>query len=269
MRPPIVVKIGGAALDSPERCGALWAEIARAHEPIVIVHGGGSAVDALMARLGHPVERREGIRVTPPDQVDAIVGVLAGTVNARLVGLLRASSDGPPRAVGLTLADGGTCRARVSRRFGFDPGRVGEVTGGDPRLLEALLAGGFVPVISSIAMDESGCALNVNADEAAGALAGIIGARSLLLLTDVEGVLDATGARLQSLRPGAIDELIRRGTIAGGMIPKLRGALDAAIAGGLPATIASWRTPGIVGAALRGEAMGTRIEPETAATAIR
>ncbi len=268
MTGPVVVKIGGAALDAPGACAGVWEAIASASGAVVVVHGGGAAVDRALRRLGMEVRRVEGIRVTPEEQIGEIVGVLAGRVNTEIVGLL---SRLGARAVGLTLGDGGMCRARVATRYAFDAGRVGEIEGGDGGLIRSLLSEGFVPVVSSIAIGEDGRALNVNADEAAAALARIVGARALVLLTDVEGILDERGEVIGTMTPGEVERSIERGTIRGGMIPKARGAVEAAISSGIPAVVAGWKTGDVLGRISRGERPGTWVAPagETAIRASR
>lgn len=254
---PFVVKLGGALLDRPESAGAFFDAIARLHrerrEGVVIVHGGGAAVDRHLAALGFASERREGIRLTPPEQMDAIAGVLAGTMNKRLVGMLR--SLGLP-AVGLCLGEAGVAECRKTTAFAFDPGRVGEICGGRPRLLEVLLAEGFLPVLSSIGLDAAGGLLNVNADDAAAGIARVLGARELVLLTDVPGVLGPHGAMLDRIDAETIARGIDEGWISGGMIAKVRGALGAAEAARVPVRIASWAEPSAILALVEGAAAG-------------
>jgi acetylglutamate kinase len=246
----LVVKVGGALLDDPEAASIHRATIeglralerdARAHGGgLVVVHGGGVTVDRHLARLGITTERIDGIRVTPPEVVEEITGVLAGRVNTRLVGMLAAAGARP---VGLSLGDGGLCEARKATRYPFDPGAVGEIVGGDPSLVTTLVDGGFLPVVSSIGLDATGRMLNINADDAAAAIARIVSAHELVLLTDVPGVLDRSGSVLAELDRERIEALVADGTITGGMIAKVRGALDAAESAGVPVVIASWKDP--------------------------
>jgi acetylglutamate kinase len=255
-RAPVIVKVGGTLLDEPEKhqatldgIAALHADAQRRGAGVVLVHGGGVLVDRHLARLGVTTQRIDGIRVTPPDVVEEIVGVLAGRVNTRLVGLLASagvSGGHAPRTVGLSLGDGGLCSSRKATHYSFDPGAVGEIVGGDPALIHTLLAGGFLPIVSSIGLDANGGFLNINADDAAAAIARITKARELVLLTDVPGVLDRSGAVIPSLDRERIDALIADGTIGGGMIAKVRGALDAADRARVPVTIASWKDPSSV-----------------------
>jgi len=259
---PLVVKLGGAAVDDPAQCPWLWEALRELHEAhpggLVLVHGGAVAVDRQLASMGLTSERREGIRLTPAEHIGAIVGVLAGSLNTALVGWLRRS--GAP-AVGLTLGDGGLCRVIKSTRFAFDPGFVGEIIGGSPRVVDALLAADLLPVLSSIGIDDLGQALNINADEAAAGVAAIVGASGLLLLTDTPGVFGRDGTVIESLDAETIETLIAEGVIAGGMIPKVRGALEAARSAGVPVTIASWRSSDDIQRLAQGRRAGTRVLP--------
>ena len=259
---PLVVKIGGAALDDPSQTPWLWEALCELHHGraggIVLVHGGAKAIDRKLKRLGFTTERREGLRLTPPEQIDEIVAVLAGSVNKALVGWVQ--RFGVP-AVGLCLGDGLSIRTAKTTRFDFDPGRVGEVTGGHPRLIATLLGAGFMPVLCSIGLDEHGSPLNVNADEAAAGVASVIDAAEMIFLTDVPGVLNAQGGVYEDLDAAQIEASIASGEIHGGMIPKVRGALQAANEAGVPATIASWNGPGDLLKLARGERAGTRIWP--------
>jgi len=282
---PIVIKVGGALLDDPRAVHAMLDAVVEASrradspvaaqgpdaEPakpgrrscgdggIVIVHGGGKAVDRQLDRIGIKSERRDGIRITPPDQMDQIAGVLAGVINTALVGHFTAR--GVP-AVGLGLTDGLCCRVEVARDYAFDPGRVGDVVGGDGRLLTHLIAGGFLPVMSSIGLDPEGGLLNVNADDAAAAVAALLGASTLLLLTDVAGVRGPDGRIVETIDRAQAEAWIADGTISGGMIVKVRGAIDAAEHAGASVgqvVIASWSEPEALRRILAGEHAGTRV----------
>jgi acetylglutamate kinase len=230
---------------------------------LVIVHGGGKAVDRQLDRLGLQTERREGIRITPPEVVEQVTAVLAGAMNTQLLGLLLSRGVS---AVGLTLSDGHLSSAQKTTRFSFDPGRVGELTGGDGALVHHLLSGGFLPVLSSIAVCQAGGFLNVNADDAAAQLAGILRAQGLLLLTDVPGVKGADGRVIPELTADSAEALIADGTVTGGMIAKVRGAVDAAERAGVPVVIASWADPAALEALASGAAVGTRVTPGTSHT---
>jgi acetylglutamate kinase len=276
---PIVIKIGGVALEDQRQSPALWRALLALHarSPVVLVHGGGKAVDRLLDRLGMPTHREDGIRITPEDQMDVIAGVLAGSVNKSLVGAINASrADQPPApespapespapespaapAVGLCLGDAATLRTRKATRYPFDPGRVGESEGGDPSLVTLLLAQGFMPVVSSIGLDAEGQFLNVNADDAAASLARVLRANSLVLLTDVPGVKAADSTILPTLSATQADALIATNVIAGGMVPKVRAALAIATDLAIDVTIMSGQDTNALAAWSRGNHVGTRI----------
>lgn len=219
-----VVKLGGNELDRP----AWLAECARAlaHAvggPVVVVHGGGQAVSALSQRLGLPVEKREGLRVTTPDVAAAVEMALAGPVNRQVVAALRAAGFD---AVGLSGVDGGLLVARLAPG---GLGHVGEITAVRASLLESLLLAGLTPVVAPVAPaagDGAGVPLNVNADHAAAAIAGALGAAELLFVTDVPGVT-VEGEAQPSLATSDIDALIELGIATDGMAAKLRAAAAA------------------------------------------
>ena len=260
---PLVVKIGGAGVDEPRKAAALWRSLAEAHAVLsgrlILVHGGGRAVDQQLARVGLPTVRRDGIRITPEDQIDQVVAVLAGQVNKSLVGAIHAATG--LSAVGLCLGDGRSTRTAKAEHYGFDPGRVGAVTGGRPDLLNSLMAAGFLPVLCTIGLDDDGLALNVNGDDGAAGVAAVVGARGLVLLTDVPGILDERGDLIEQITGPEIAALIQSGAITGGMIPKATAAARAADAAGAPTTISSWNTPGDLVRIARGEPAGTRVLP--------
>lgn len=273
---PIVIKIGGAIIDQTAALSRLCETIATLHcslaqhgsrRGVVVVHGGGLAIDAHLRQLGYEPHRVDGIRVTPPDQIDAVVEILAGRMNRSLVGKIDASlkrTGNTQRAVGLSIGDGGLTTARPVVCADINFGCVGEVTGGDPELVNTLLESCFLPVISPIASNDLGgvCgALNVNADDAASAVAGIIGAQSLVLLSDVPGVLDADGQLIPELDALSIERLITAGVISGGMIPKVRAALDTATKTGVATRIASWKDPAALLALATGDDCGTLVAP--------
>jgi acetylglutamate kinase len=261
---PLVVKIGGALLEQADQHMDAFAGLLalhRAHRDqggggIVLVHGGGAQVDKQLKLVGIETPRIEGIRVTTREAIDQVVGVLAGSAHMRLLGILQAQGA---HVVGLSLSDGGLCTCRHTTKFAFDAGEVGEITGGDGTVVHALLAAGFMPVVNSIGLSAKGEPLNVNADEAACSIARIVGAAGIVLLTDVPGVLDQSKQLIAELDATRIDELVANGTISGGMIPKVRGALDASREAGCPATIASWRDP----AAIATGSTGTRVLART------
>ncbi|MSR28902.1 MAG: acetylglutamate kinase [Phycisphaerales bacterium] len=257
---PFIVKVGGALLDDSAALEGVVAGIAGLHArragSVAVVHGGGAAVDRHLGRLGFSTQKRAGIRITPADQMVEIASILGGAVNQRLVGALLAHGAS---AVGLTLGDGMTAVAAPIEGLDFDPGRVGMVSSGDETLLRTLLEAGFLPVLSSVGIDAEGGLLNVNADDAAAAIASIVGASALVFLTDVPGVLDADGSLIECLDAAAIESLILEGVIRDGMIPKVRGALESAQRCGIGVIIASWRDPRALARLAEGDPCGTRI----------
>lgn len=265
---PLVVKLGGAALDDPAQTPRLWEALATLHRAhpggVVLVHGGAKAVDRHLDRLGLATDRRDGIRLTPESQIDEVVAVLAGSLNKSLVGWVQRSGIA---AVGLCLGDGRLARTVKADHYPFDAGRVGRIVGGDARLAATLLAAGFMPVLCSIGLDDDGRPLNVNADDAASGIASILGASGLILLTDARGVLDASGQLIPELAGPEIEARIASGEIHGGMIPKVRGALAAATSAGVPATIASWSSPDDLLRIALSEPAGTRILPASGLSA--
>ncbi len=195
----------------------------------VIVHGGGPQIGSVLERLGKESRFVEGMRVTDEETMDVVEMVLGGRVNQRIVNLINQQGG---RAVGLSGKDGGLIRARPmvltdSDGHARDIGQVGEVESIDPAVVKELDAGGFIPVIAPIGVGEDGRSYNINADLVAGRMAVTLGAEKLMLLTNVRGVLDAEGHLLTGLSREQVEGLIRDGVISGGMLPKVRCALDA------------------------------------------
>ena len=228
----ILVKVGGAQVEAARERAELVRSVARARSEgneVVLVHGGGNQIRALGARLGLPERYHDGLRVTDAATAEVVLMVLAGLVNKELVAAFEAEGT---RAVGICGADGGTFTAIPERRAA-GLGYVGAVGASDPRLVETLLVEGYLPILSTAAPLAAGVAgprdrfYNVNADLAAGPLARVISADALLFLTDVPGVLDARGARIDDLSPARCAELRASGVIHGGMIPKVEAALAA------------------------------------------
>ena len=246
-----VVKLGGNELDRPGWLDACVAGFERG-APVVVVHGGGKAVDALSRRLGLPVEKREGLRVTTAEVAEAVEMVLSGSINRRLVCALRA---GGVDALGLSGADGGLLSARLAPG---GLGYVGEVAAVRAALLESLLLAGFTPVVAPVAPppdDPAGVPLNINADHAAAAIAGALKAAELLLVSDVPGV-SVAGIVRPALDAGDCESLIARGVAVNGMVTKLRAAVAALAAGARAVRIGDSRM-------LRDPAAGTRLVAAT------
>jgi len=219
----VVLKVSGKAIDEPAHSVALWQAVksAASNTRVVIVHGGGKQVDALLNRLDEPIDRIDGIRLTPPAQMGLIAGVLAGEVNLTLVGALQKQAVG---AVGLSLGSSGVLRTKVDPRFAEAGGRVGLAETGEAPLVELMVSSGYVPVISSIGLDAEGGLLNVNADDAAGSLASSLRASTLVFVSDVSGVTDASGNVIERIAADEVERLIADGVVTGGMAAKLRAA---------------------------------------------
>lgn len=237
---PLIIKLGGVLLDSEEALERLFTALVNyreAHQrPLIIVHGGGCVVDELMKQLNLPVQKKNGLRVTPAEQIDIITGALAGTANKTL--LAWAKKHGIS-SVGLFLGDGDSVKVT---QLDAELGHVGLAQPGSPALINTLLAGGYLPVVSSIGVTDEGQLMNVNADQAATALAATLGA-DLILLSDVSGILDGKGQRIAEMTAEKAEQLIEQGIITDGMIVKVNAALDAARALGRPVDIASGVTP--------------------------
>ena len=202
----------------------------------VLVHGGGPQIGETLDRLGIASRFVDGLRVTDDAAMEVVEMVLGGRVNREIVELIQ---RGGGRAVGLTGNDGHLLRVRPRNPA---LGRVGEVVEVNPEPIEAVTEAGFIPVIAPIGVDIDGVTHNVNADEAAGAIAGALGAEKLILLTDVEGVLDTSGKLIAQLTRAQVEQLIEEGTVAGGMIPKVGCCLDAIGAGVKRAHVIDGRT---------------------------
>jgi acetylglutamate kinase len=221
-----VVKIGGRAQGDPALPGLL-AQAVRNGDELVVVHGGGDEVTALQRRLGSEPTFIGGRRVTTEDDMEVVRMVLSGAVNKRLV---RQLLDAGVSAIGISGEDGGLLPALLLE--GGALGAVGEPLAADARPVEALLNAGFVPVISPLGRHaETGQGLNINGDDAAAAIAGALRADELLLVADVPGVLDESGAVVRNIAADAVDEMISSGVAKGGMSAKLQAARNALAAG--------------------------------------
>ena len=253
---PLVIKLGGVLLDSTEALEKLFTAIQiyrQAHQrELVIVHGGGCLVDELMQKLQLPVVKKQGLRVTPADQIDIITGALAGTANKTL---LAWSIKHQLPAVGLSLGDG---QSAVVTQLNDELGHVGNAKPGDAKLLKLLLGAGYLPIISSIGVTAQGELMNVNADQAATAVAQALNA-DLVLLSDVSGILDGKGQKIDEMTTQKAQKLIDQGIITDGMIVKVNAALDAANALQRSVDIASWRHAEQLPELFNGTAIGTRI----------
>ena len=228
----LVIKYGGAAMKDAALRASFAVDVVLLKQigvRPVIVHGGGPQIGALLARLGRQSTFVDGLRVTDDETMEVVEMVLGGTVNREIVELIQ---QGGGQAVGLTGGDGGLIRVRRRYKDGQDIGRVGEVVAVDPAVIEAVAEKGFIPVVAPIGVGDDGLTYNVNADEAAGAIAQALRAEKLILLTDVAGVLDADGKLIRERTREQAREQMAGGAIRGGMIPKLECCI-AAVQGGV------------------------------------
>jgi acetylglutamate kinase len=253
---PIVVKLGGAILANSDVLETFFHTVSQyqSTRAIVVVHGGGYLVDELMTKLHFKTVKKNGLRVTPYEQIPFIAGALAGTANKMLQG--EAIKSGL-RAVGLCLGDAGLCEVNE-----LDPelGAVGRASAGDPRVVNAIMQAGGTPIISSIGLTNTGQMMNVNADDAAVAVAKSLNAE-LILLSDVSGVLDENKRLIPELDQNKAEQLIAEGVITDGMIVKVRAALDAANDLGRAIEVAGWRQPKLLAQLFAGDRIGTRFYP--------
>jgi len=216
----------------------------------VVVHGGGPQIGQMLERLKIKSAFVDGLRVTDKDTVDVVEMVLAGSINKSIVSAINEAGG---FAVGLSGKDGNLIRAQRLRRTKRDPGSnierildlglVGEPTEINPHILDFYERSDITPVIAPIGMGTQGETLNVNADTAAGAVAAAVGARRLMMLTDVEGVLDKSGQLIEEMTTKEARRYIADGTIHGGMIPKIETCLEAVGKGVEGAVIIDGRTP--------------------------
>ena len=246
----MVIKYGGNAMTDP----ALQADFAEdvvllklvGMNPVV-VHGGGPQIEAALGRLGKKGEFIQGMRVTDAETMEVVEWVLAGEVQQDIVGLINQAGG---KAVGLTGRDGGLIRAQKLKLLDnqdssveHDVGQVGDIVAIDPSVVKALQDDAFIPVVSPIGFGENNESYNINADVVASKLAEVLKAEKLMLLTNIKGVLDKQGNLLTDLTARRIDELVADGTISGGMLPKIAGALDAAKSGVNAVHIVDGRVP--------------------------
>jgi len=237
----VVIKYGGNAM-TDERLKAGFARDVVLMKTVginpVVVHGGGPQIGHLLERLGKESEFVQGMRITDAETMDVVEMVLGGLVNKDIVNLINRHGG---QAVGLTGKDGDLIRARKLRMTLpetderhpeiIDIGHVGEVESIDASVVDMLVQGDFIPVVAPIGVGEDGFSYNINADLVAGKMAEVLGAEKLILLTNTRGLLDADGELLTGLSTADVDRLIADGTIHGGMLPKIRCALDAVKSG--------------------------------------
>ncbi len=246
----LVIKYGGNAMTDPALQQAFAEDVVLLKlvgmNPVV-VHGGGPQIENALSRLGKKGEFIQGMRVTDAETMEVVEWVLGGEVQQDIVGMINRAGG---KAVGLTGRDGGLIRAQKLRLIDsqdpskvHDVGQVGDIVSIDPSILKALQDDAFIPVVSPIGFGENNESYNINADVVAAKLATVLQAEKLLMLTNIRGVLDKEGKLFTELTPYRIDELCADGTISGGMIPKIAGALDAAKSGVNAVHIIDGRVP--------------------------
>jgi acetylglutamate kinase len=249
----VVVKYGGHAMGDAGLAATFGADIALLKQVgvnPVVVHGGGPQINDMLKRLAITSTFVDGLRVTDAAMVEVVEMVLAGTVNKQVAGLINRAGA---LAVGICGKDGGLIRARKLRRTVRDPGSliervldlgfVGEPEHVDVRVIHALTGAGLIPVIAPVGVGTDGQTYNINADTAAGAIAGALGATRLLMLTDVPGVMDSAGKLIPQMTVADARALIASGVISGGMIPKVETCVDAVLGGVQGAVILDGRQP--------------------------
>jgi len=252
----VLIKLGGTLLDAAESRQRLASEISAAVRQglqAVVVHGGGKQMTRYLTSLGIESRFVNGLRVTTPEVLDAVVKVLAGSVNRELVSAFVACGA---QAVGLSGMDALLTEAR---QMSAELGWVGRPVRSDARLLHTLLEAGYLPVVACLAGDRQGQFFNVNADHMAVSVAGALRADKLLFLTDVDGVRGPDNAIYSALNADKCRQLIDSGIATGGMRAKLESAVEALSTGTAEVVIAPGATPGIVANLLAGKAIGTRL----------
>lgn len=263
----MVIKYGGNAMTDPTLQAAFAEDVVLLKlvgiNPVV-VHGGGPQIETALKRLGKKGEFIQGMRVTDAETMEVVEWVLAGEVQQDIVGLINHAGG---KAVGLTGRDGGMIRATKLKMLDsldtskeLDVGQVGSIVSIDPSVVKALQDDAFIPVISPIGFGENNESYNINADVVAAKLATVLKAEKLLMLTNIRGVLNKDGELLTELTARQIDALFADGTISGGMLPKIAGALDAAKSGVNAVHIVDGRVPhALLLEILNDQAFGTMI----------
>lgn len=231
-----VIKVGGNELDNPGFIHRLASIVKASAIPVVIVHGGGKAIDHLQERLGLEAQKVEGLRVTDESSLEVAQMVLSGSVNKEIV---KTFLEQGVQAVGISGVDAALLRCKKKDFANVDLGFVGQITKVNTRFLNTLWEQGYTVVVSPISLGEDNRFYNVNADEAAGAIAAAVGAERVWFISNVGAVLDDEGRAIGKLYHRDALRLIERGTIRDGMIPKVRTALDVVAAGVPEAVIAN------------------------------
>ncbi|TMP40937.1 acetylglutamate kinase [Pseudoalteromonas citrea] len=253
-----VIKVGGAVLNTEEAASELFLKMAEIisdseENQFVLVHGGGALVDRWLSDAGFASAKHQGLRISPKEQMPYIIGALAGCANKQLMAQAIVANLQP---FGCSLYEAGITTTQKLKALA----QVGECGTGGYSVLPELLAMGKLPVVSSIGIGNDGQLFNVNADEAAAAIASELNAE-LIFMTDVEAVLDAEKKSLHQLDEHEIEQLIATGVIVGGMEVKVKTSLRAAQHLRRGVYISSWQKPQNLAALVNGEHVGTKITP--------
>ena len=239
----VVVKYGGHAMTDETLKRQVMEDIVLLQlvgVKVVLVHGGGPEINAALAKMGVESKFVNGLRVTDAESMDVVQMVLAGKVNKSLVNLIGSIGG---KAMGICGIDGRMVEAKCK-----DPalGQVGAITGVNTRPIYDLLDNGYIPVISSVACDAAGNVYNVNADSMAAQISGALGAECLISMTDVPGIMEDPGdisTLINAVDIGGAMELMRRGVVKGGMIPKVESCMEALLCGVKKVFILDGRVP--------------------------
>ncbi|WP_316570289.1 acetylglutamate kinase [Neobacillus sp. YIM B06451] len=258
----LVIKCGGSIMeDMPQTFYEDIVALKQSGEwSPIIVHGGGPLITSLLAKLDIKTEFAEGLRITSNEVLDVAEMALSGLANKQLVRNIGIAGG---RAIGISGTDGGLLEARPAENAGI-LGFVGEVSNVQTSIIEHLVEGGFIPVISPIGMDGTGQRYNINGDTAAAAVAASLGA-NLCFISDIPGILvekEGEKVKLDAATPAEIDGLIASGQIWGGMIPKVKAAVNALNFGVREAAIINGLEPGSLLSYAHGETQGTKITVE-------
>ena len=249
----MVIKYGGNAMTDPVLQKSFAEDIVLLQlvgiRPVV-VHGGGPQIENALQRIGKKGQFVHGMRVTDAETMQVVEWVLAGQVQQEIVGFINQAGG---RAVGLTGRDGGMIQARQLKvRDPANPaqlhdlGQVGDITEVNPAIINHLQDGGFIPVVSPIGFGANNESYNINADVVAARLAMALQAEKLMMLTNISGVMDKSGQLMTDLTAEQIDAFFADGTLSGGMLPKISGALDAAKSGVQAVHIVDGRVPHVL-----------------------
>jgi len=236
MTKPIVFKLGGEALLQSASLQSFLEAVKNIQlkRPVLIVHGGGPQVESMMAAAGITSQKVDGIRATPVEHLPFVIGSLAGVASQQLLGAAKQAGLNP---VALSLADGVSFECK---KIDASLGAVGQVRPKNRQTLDCLLGSNHLVIVNSIGCDEDGNSLNINADDAAVAVAQLLDAE-LVLLSNVSGVLSATKQLLSELNRSHLDKLINQGVISDGMVVKVNAAYQAAQCLRRPVNIGNWQ----------------------------